>query len=69
MDDIQSDLTELIFIKRGLNRNDEKKLKQTICKIVQDVSDAKELSSNLFTKKKEKKSNESIPLHAIILVW
>lgn len=48
MDDIQNDLTALMLTKRGLNRNDEKVLKQSLCKIVQDVSDAKELSYEIF---------------------
>lgn len=55
MDDIHSDLAVLIVTKKRLNRNDEKKFKQTISNIVQDVTDAKELSSNfiyLIIKKK-----------------
>lgn len=48
MDDIQNDLTALMLTKRGLNRNDERVLKQSLCKIVQDVSDAKELSYEIF---------------------
>lgn len=48
MDDIQNDLATLTVTKNRLNRNYEKKMKDSFSKFVQDVSDAKELSLNFI---------------------